>query len=453
MSHPLLPEVLLLLLIFVLAALDAWMWPRRQGRGFAHAGFIGLLLPLTAALAMWGTRAASGLPWLAIDPYYETWRVLLLTIGVLMAALDAGRRPEADDGAETTLLLIAVGGGLVCIASRHLLLTYAGLEITALALLARSVRQGHMPLPPLSRWLTAHALGAALLLIGVALFALGSGDVSYDALRRQEPGPTTMAGGILLAIAVCLRAGVAPFHGWLAPLTRRPGQELTLILGLGVVPAVAVMARLIADPLIGFTTLPKLLIIVGLLGATLGNLLGLVQRDLRRLLAFALIIHTGYALMAIGATGGPDAHLLHLTVAALALVGLAAATEFRAEQITAAGLAARRPVLAAAVCVYLLSLAGVPPLLGFAARTRLLSNLAEFDEGVFVIAAVNVALTAWVFVAASGRVLFAPRGPQPLPPARPERTAVLVLAAGVLVLTGLWPAALVDLMAACHIVP
>ncbi|MBT6628386.1 MAG: hypothetical protein HOB49_15325, partial [Gemmatimonadetes bacterium] len=90
---------------------------------------------------------------------------------------------------------------------------------------------------------------------------------------------------------------------------------------------------------------------------------------------------------------------------------------------------------------------------GYAARTRLLTDLATFDDGVFLLVCVNVAVTAWVFVAASGRVLFAPRAPQPAPPARPERTAVLVLAAGMLVLMGLWPAPLVDLMAACDILP
>jgi NADH-quinone oxidoreductase subunit N len=452
-SHPLLPEVLLLLLIFVLAALDAWLWPRRQGRGFAHAGFLGLLLPLTAALAMWGTRAASGLPWLAIDPYYETWRVLLLTIGVLVAALDAGRRSESDDGAETTLLLIAVGGGLLVVAARHLVLVYAGLEITGLALLARSVRQGQLPLPPLSRWLIAHALGSAMLLVGVAILATGGDGVAFDGLRHLVPASSTSSGAILLLIGVCLRAGCVPFHGWLAPLARRPGHELTHVLALGVLPAVAVLARLVADPLVAFETLRPMLIILGLLSVTVGNLLGLVQRDLRRLLAFALMIHVGYSLMAIGSLSGSEAHLLHIVVAALALVGLAAATEFRAEQITAAGLAARRPVLAAAVCVCLLALAGVPPLLGYAARTRLLTDLATFDEGVFLLACVNVAVTAWVFVAASGRVLFAPRAPQPAPPARPERTAVLVLAAGMLVLMGLWPAPLADLMAACDILP
>ena len=453
MTHPLLPEILLLLLVFVLAALDAWLWPRRQGRGFAHAGFLGLLLPLTAALAMWGTRAASGLPWLAIDPYYEMWRVLLLTIGVLVAALDAGRRSESDDGAQTTLLLIAVGGGLLAVAARHLLLVYVGLEIAGLALLARAVRQGQLPLPPLSRWLIAHALGSAVLLIGVAILATGADGVAFDAVRRLVPVSSTTSGAILLLVGVCLRAGSVPFHGWLAPLARRPGHELTHVLALGVLPAVAVLARLVADPLVAFEMLRPMLVIFGLLSVTVGNLLGLVQRDLRRLLAFALMIHVGYSLMAIGSLSGADAHLLHIVVAALALVGLAAATEFRAEQITAAGLAARRPVLAAAVCVCLLALAGVPPLLGFVARTRLLTDLAAFDERVFFLACVNVALTAWVFVVASGRVLFAPRVPQPVPPARPERTAVLVLAAGMLVLMGLWPAPLVDLMAACDILP
>ncbi|MBT3345763.1 MAG: hypothetical protein HN404_22385 [Gemmatimonadetes bacterium] len=451
MMHPLLPEALLLLVIFGLAALDAWLWPRREGRGFSHAGFFCLLLPLTAALAMWGSGTVSGIPWLGIDPYYESWRVLLLTLGVLVAALDAGGRPESDRGAETTLLLIGVAGGLLAVASRHLLLTYGGLELTALALMARSVRHGGSPLPPLSRWLAAHIVAAALMLIGAATLAAQSGDLSYEALRRLEPGPTSMVGGILLLVGICMRAACIPFHGWLPPLTRRPSQELTLALVLGVIPAVAVLARWLADPLGATEGLGEMLVLVGLVSATAGNLLALVQRDLRRLLVFGLIIHGGYAVMAIGVAGGPDAHLLQMIVGAVALVGLAAATDFRSEQITAAGLAARRPLLAAAVCVCLLALAGVPPLLGFVARTRLLGDLAVYDEHLFLVAAANVAVTAWVFVAASGRVLFAPRAPQPLPPARPERTAVLVLAAGILLTFGLWPAPLVDLLAACDI--
>ena len=339
------------------------------------------------------------------------------------------------------------------VASRHLLLTYGGLEITALALMARSVRQGGSALPPLSRWLAAHAVAASLMLIGAAMLAVQAGDLSYDALRRLEPGAIPMAGGILLVVGVCMRAACTPFHGWLPSLTRRPGQELTMAIVLGVTPAIAVLARWMADPLGAAERLGEVLIIVGLCSVTAGNLLSLAQRDLRRLLAYGLIAHSGYAVMAIGAAAGAEAHLLQLVVGAVALVGLAAATDFRSEQITAAGLAARRPLLAAAVCVCLLALAGVPPLLGFVARTRLLGDLALFDESLFLMAAANVAVTAWVFIAASGRVLFAPRAPQPPPPARPERTAVLVLAAGILLTFGLWPAPLVDLLAACDILP
>lgn len=453
MNHPLLPEMLLGLLIFGLAALDAGLWPRRAGRGFAHAGFLGLLLPLTAALAMWGTRAASGIPWLGIDPYYEGWRILLLTVAVLVAALDAGRRPEADDGAETTLLLISIGGGLLAVLSRHLLLTYAGLEITGLALIARAARQGGTPLPPLSRWVIAHCLGAMLLLVGAATLATAAGELSYDALRRLEPSRAATLGATLLLAGLCVRTASTPFHGWLPPLARRPGQELTLVLALGVGSAIAVLARLLSDPLSAIDGMGEGLLLIGGLSATVGNLLALAQRDLRRLLAYGLIVHGGYALMAIGAASGPEVHLLHIIVGAIALIGLAAATDFRAEQITAAGLAARRPMLAAAVCVCLLALAGVPPLLGFVARTRLLNDLALFSEGVFLVAAANVAMTAWIFIAASGRVLFADRAPQPPPPARPERTAALVLAAGMLLVFGLWPAPLVDLLAACDILP
>ena len=223
------------------------------------------------------------------------------------------------------------------------------------------------------------AFATAFLLYGMALLYGATGTVHLGAISVSLEGavsPMALAGMGLLMVGFLFKIGAAPFHLWVPDVYEGAPTSVTAFMSVAVKAAgFAAMVRLFVGGL-GDMSATWLPIAVGVSALTMiwGNLGAVTQKSVKRMLAYSSVAHTGYALVGLACRGteGPAAALFYLfvytfmTLGAFAMLIFAGKGGKDAETYDDfAGLAKRRPWSALFMTVFMVSLAGVPPLAGF----------------------------------------------------------------------------------------
>ena len=408
-------------IVLVLAALAAYL-----GGAFAGLRFGWLVAAAGIVAAMLVTRGQAADPafsaGIAIDPFSTYIRWTVLGLGLLLCLVQSGdlfatavsRGPGLHRGGTCeeagTFLLLLAGLSLVGVAA-DLVLLFVGLELVSIPTyillgLKRTDARGQEA--SLKYFFLSLVASAIFLYALVCLYGIGgSTDLGAIAarLKAEAMGRTVQA---LLPLAIGLgvvgaafRLAAVPMHFYAPDVYEgtSPGNA-ALLSTLPKVAGIVVLARLLA--LIGPTATPellwRLLVVLAALTMTVGNVMALWQTNLRRLLACSSIAHAGYLLVGIAAaaaapsvapgllaTGGLSATLFYLATYAIATIGVFGALAYLGhrwpewtsgsgprpprEEISTVddldGLSGTNPVAACAIAVFLLSLAGIPPLPGF----------------------------------------------------------------------------------------
>lgn len=359
-------------------------------------------------------------------------RVMFLAIGLVgaCAALTARYLREEREGAFAfaNLLLLAVTGMNGIVLVRDLFGLYVFLEITAAASLVLIViERGRAAFEGAFKYMVLSAVATALLLAGLALLLIVAGGTSFEeaaaglrAARGSQLGLLAMA---LFLGGLAIKAGVAPFHGWLPDAYGAAPPAVSVLLA-GIVTkttGVYTLIRLV-EAVFGFAEpVRRLLLVLGLLSVVLGALSALGQRDLKRMLAYSSISQVGYILLGLAAGPGLGAaaavfHLFNHAVFKSLLFVNASAVERETgtrDLFRLGGLSARMPVTGTTSVIAMLSTAGLPPFAGF--WSKLLVVVALWRAGHAGAAAVAVlasVLTLAYLLRMQRRVFFGP-----LPPA------------------------------------
>jgi NADH-quinone oxidoreductase subunit N len=408
-------------IVLVLAALAAYL-----GGAFAGLRFGWLVAAAGIVAAMLVTRGQAADPafsaGIAIDPFSTYIRWTVLGLGLLLCLVQSGdlfatavsRGPGLHRGGTCeeagTFLLLLAGLSLVGVAA-DLVLLFVGLELVSIPTyillgLKRTDARGQEA--SLKYFFLSLVASAIFLYALVCLYGIGgSTDLGAIAARleAESTGRTVQA---LLPLAIGLgvvgaafRLAAVPMHFYAPDVYEgtSPGNA-ALLSTLPKVAGIVVLARLLA--VIGPTATPellwRLLVVLAALTMTVGNVMALWQTNLRRLLACSSIAHAGYLLVGIAAaaaapsvvpgllaTGGLSATLFYLATYAIATIGVFGALAYLGhrwpewtsgsgprpprEEISTVddldGLSGTNPVAACAIAVFLLSLAGIPPLPGF----------------------------------------------------------------------------------------
>jgi NADH-quinone oxidoreductase subunit N len=307
------------------------------------------------------------------------------------------------------------------------------------------------------------AIASGALLYGMSLIYGLTGTLRLDAIaeRLQNPlDPGIILGLVFIVVAVAFKLGAVPFHMWLPDVYEGAPTSVTLFIGTA--PKIAYFAltlRLLAQGLSGSTAeWTQMLAVLAVLTLLLGNLVALVQTNIKRLLAYSTIANVGYILLGFvaGIPDGYAAALYYTLVYVLTVLGafgvilLAGAKGFEADRLEDyKGLHRRDPLLAATMLVLMFSLAGVPPFVGFWAKLRIFQALWESHHlWLVIVAAAMSVVGAYYYLRVIKLMYFDdPAGAQP--PTTRElglRLTLSVNAAAVLVL-GLLPGPLLDLCA------
>ena len=405
---PLIPEMTLAGLGFLLLMLDLFLSDAR--RGITHVLSVLALLVVAAMLVM-GVGAGSEPSVLGGMFVRDTMADVLkiCTCGVSAIALlflwPDLRERGLYRGEVSVLVLFAVLGMMLLISAGSLVMVYLGLELLALSSYALVAIDRDSPLASEAaiKYFVLGALASGLLLYGMSLVYGATGSLDLATIRNVAAGVDhpmlLLAGVVFMTAGVSFKFGAAPFHMWLPDVYHGAPTPITLFISSA--PKLAAFAMVVR--LFGFGTAPlaeqwqPLMAVLATLSLVVGNVIALVQANLKRMLAYSTISHVGFVFLGFaggGAVGYASAMFYAISYALMATAAfgaivLMARRGFEADRIADyKGLNARDPWSAAMVLCVMASLAGVPPFLGFWAKLAVLR--AAIDGGMLWLAIVGI---------------------------------------------------------------
>jgi len=307
------------------------------------------------------------------------------------------------------------------------------------------------------------AIASGALLYGMSLIygLTGTMDLGEIAARLQAPfSPGVILGLTFIVVAVAFKLGAVPFHMWLPDVYEGAPTSVTLFIGTA--PKIAYFAltlRLLAQSLAGTESQwSQMLAVLAVMTLIVGNVVAIVQTNLKRMLAYSTIANVGFIVLGFvaGIPDGYAAALYYTLVYVLVALGsfgvilLASAKGFEADQLEDyKGLYRRDPLLALVMMVLMFSTAGVPPLVGFWAKLRIFQALWETNHLWLVVIAAAMSVVGAYYYLRVIKLMYFDEPASHLPPARAAagvRLALGVNAMAVLLL-GLLPGPLLDLCA------
>ncbi|HEV2680537.1 MAG TPA: NADH-quinone oxidoreductase subunit NuoN [Rhodanobacter sp.] len=391
-----LPEFYLVAAACLLLLLDAFMKPEQ--RPVLHWLSIAVLLVAIFLLVM-GQPPQTVIAFGGMFVRDETSEILkvfalLTTVLVMIYA-----RPYLIDrklliGEFYTLMIFAVIGIMLLVSAGNLVTVYLGLELLSLssyALVALN-RDAQLPSEAAIKYFVLGALASGMLLYGMSMVygASGMGGTpSLDLAQLHGVMVYTTApklllfGLIFMLVGIGFKLGAAPFHMWIPDVYQGAPTPVTTFIASGSKLAAFGMAYRLLDAGMGDLSQhwQLMLAVLAVLSLAIGNLVAIVQTNLKRMLAYSTISHMGYLLLGLAAAG-PEGYAAAMFYAiCYALMGVAAfgvmlalsRAGFECEEIAdLKGLNQKSPWMAFLMLLAMFSLAGVPPLFGFWAKVLVL---------------------------------------------------------------------------------
>lgn len=366
---------------------------RNFGLAFAMAacGIIASLLtlrmpwrdsPIQAGLLIW------------LDDYALFYMALLLSAGLALLGFcyDYFKDREGQHEELPLLLLTALLGALVLVGSSHFASFFIGLELLSISLftlIGYPLNQARS-LEAAIKYLILSGVSSAFLLMGMALIYAQCGELYFSGIERyiagqQDINVTVLSGIVLIVSGLAFKLSLAPFHLWTPDVYE--GAPAPIAAFIATVSKSAVFVLLlryfISSGSYAYTPLLNVFSVIAVLSIVGGNLLALLQNNVKRLLAYSSIAHMGYLLVALIAGGSivVEAFAFYLpaycmtTIGAFGVVSVLSTAQTEADDIACyRGLFWRRPWLAATFTLMLLSLAGIPLTVGFIGKFYILTG-------------------------------------------------------------------------------
>ncbi len=357
-------------------------------------------------------------PLLIVDGYARFFSGLMLAATVAVALLSYGYLEQREDSRVEyyPLMLLAALGALLLVASDHFASLFLGLELLTMSLYAliAYVRVRDSSIEASIKYLVLAAASAAFLLLGIALVYAGTGALDFASVTRvplASPAASDrvlmLAGLGLIVVGFAFKLAFVPFHLWTPDVYQgAPAPVTAFVATVSKGAMFAALLRLFGGlDIRGERPLFLMFTVLAIASMIGGNLLALLQRNLKRLLAYSSIAHLGYVLVAFLATGMQAAlavsfYLVAYFITIIGAFGVVTVVSRGRDELEAIenyrGLADGRPAVSVVLTLMLLSLAGIPITAGFVSK--------------FYVAAVAADATLWslliIMMVTSGIGLF-----------------------------------------------
>ena len=414
------PEILLLVMACVIALVDLGVKsPRRTGT------YVLTLLTLGVVAVLQGMYASSGntfYGWgnMVVSDAMGNWLKCFATVA-MMVTLVYGRPYAADrdmlrGGELFTLAMLALLGMFIMISGNNFLVIYLGLELLTLSSYALvALRRDHTAsVEAAMKYFVLGAMASGFLLYGMSMLygATGSLDIGqvFKAINSGEIKHQVLVFGLVFVVSgLAFKLGVVPFHMWVPDVYQgAPTAITTMIGGAPKLAAFAIVIRLLVDGLLPLAIdWQQMLAVLAIASLLIGNLAGLQQTNLKRMLAYSTISQMGFVLLGLmsGVVDGKvdpatienaySSAMFYVvtyvltTLAAFGVIQLLAREGFESEEVADfAGLNQRSPLYAGVMAICLFSMAGIPPLVGFYAKLSVLQALVASGHSLYIALAV-----------------------------------------------------------------
>lgn len=420
-----LPELLVVFAACAVLALDP-ITPssKKDGLAWLSLGTMAVCMGLTAARFGSPTTAFGGL--VVIDNYSCFWKLLLYFVTGLTILLSFPYLKEERIylGEYYGFILLALSGMMVMVSGADLLTIYLGTELMSLSLyvMAGLKRAEAKSLEASAKYFVLGAFSSGILLYGISLLYGSAGSTQLPAIAAAIAGrslddPLLLFATILIAVGFSFKLAVVPFHMWTPDVYQGAPTSVTAFMAVASKAAsFGAFMRVFVEGLGGvranWSLMFLLLCVVTLI---LGNIVALVQTNVKRMLAYSSIAHAGYALIGVVAAGRLAPAESSSAVASVMLyIALYAFMTFGAFTIIAmlrkgglegdeiedfSGLAKRHPFAALLMMVFMVSLAGIPPTAGFIAKFYVFMSAVQAGlTWLAVLALVFAAISAYFYL-------------------------------------------------------
>ncbi len=396
----LLPEIVLLSAIAVILILDLFL--DQSKRMFTYGLSLAALIATMSAV-VWVDDSSRVVMHGAyvIDAMGSMLKISLLSVGIF--AFIYSRRYLVDrnlfKGEFYVLGMLAILGMMIMVSAGSFLTLYLGLELLALSLYALVAFDGDSKKgsEAAMKYFVLGALASGMLLYGISMVYGATGMLDFAGVARViasgHADQTVLTFGLVFVlIGIAFKFGAVPFHMWAPDVYQ--GAPVVVTAFLGSVPKIAAFAMAMRILVQGMGGLgPEMgwqgmLMILAVLSMALGNIVALVQDNVKRMLAYSTISHVGFIFLGLlaGAGKGYTSAMFYTIVYALTAVGgfgllaILSRKGVEAEYLhDLKGLNKRSPWLAAMMMLIMFSMAGVPPTVGFFAKLFVLDALVNAD--------------------------------------------------------------------------
>ncbi len=382
-------------------ALAIGLLPGRATRrhGPALIGIAGIVAAMVMSVVLWDDRLEALGGGLRADRFSALMNLIFLSAGLLTILL-AWREPAAVDrrGEYVGLILVSVTGMMLVAGAGDLITVFLGIEVLSVSLYVLCALEiwREKSLESGLKYLITGAIGASILLYGLALLFGATGSTSLTTIGEQLQGtsftdePLVIAAMVLIASGLAFKASAAPFHMWTPDVYEGAPTTVTAFMSTATkAAAFAAFLRIFSGVLPDLQTDWSVAIAsIAVASIAVGNIAALVQDNMKRMLAYSSVAQAGYLLIgvAVGSIQGAEATLYYLlaygamTMAAFAVVIIREREVEDGDTIGALeGYGRARPAIGAVMTVAMLSLAGFPPLAGFVGKFLLFGSAVEAD--------------------------------------------------------------------------
>jgi NADH-quinone oxidoreductase subunit N len=422
-----LPQVIVIVAALIALAFDLLVMRARSVQSrFTVAAFLGSVGCALAIARIFHVPAQVNIldGTLLANPLTQLVQIALLVLAIATLLLATNSRFTEHVGEFVLLILMATVGSMFLVSSQDLLVIFISLELLSLSLYILTAFDKHRPHSSEAalKYFLFGGMSAAFLLFGFSLLYGLSNSTSLpriaDAIHASNAAGAPLNPLLLIAIVTTLigfgfKVAAFPFHFWAPDVYQgAPAPSAAFIASSSKVASFFIFFQVMA---IGFAGAEgsagwlhfargwvPVLAVVAALSTVLGNLVAIVQRSVRRLLAYSAIAHAGYILLAIVAhtqqsLGALLYYVITYALATLGAFGVVAIVEQQTGGDRLSyfdGLSRRAPVLSACMFVFLLSLAGIPPLAGFFGKFYLFVSVLNSGPGLLWLVVLAIAMSA-----------------------------------------------------------
>ena len=393
------PELILTVAVLLCIVVDLF-WKQPEKTACWLVSFLGCLTALAATVTSWGKEGEAFYHLVRMDNLSNFFNVIILISGLLTLLLSGSyvKRERFPVGEYCSLLLISMIGMLFMAGANDLITVFLGLEIMSIPVYVLSGMMRRNPKSPEAaiKYLLLGAFASAFLLFGIAFLYGSAGStrlvdlLQFGREARAATTPFFFAGMGFLLVGMGFKVSLVPFHMWTPDVYEGAPTPITAFMSAAVKAAgFAILIRVVVLALhpLAFDW-SRIFWVMAVVTMILGNVVALVQENIKRMLAYSSIAHAGYVLVALtpGTEAGLQGALIYLFIYSLMNIGafgvilcLSRREDQGVEIRDYAGLARKHPLYALAMAVFMFSLAGVPPTGGFIAKFYAFSAAVKAD--------------------------------------------------------------------------